>query len=32
MSKVTYEVADKVRAMPHGGLAAVHQIIGLSSD
>ena len=25
-SKVTYEVADKVSAMPHGGLAAVHQI------
>jgi len=26
-SKVTYEVADKVRAMPHGGLAALHQLV-----
>ena len=26
-TKVTYEVADKVSAMPHGGLAAVHQVV-----
>jgi len=25
-TKVTYEVADKVSAMPHGGLAVVHQV------
>lgn len=27
VSKVTYEIADKVSAMPHGGLAAVHQLV-----
>jgi hypothetical protein len=26
-SHVTYEVADRIRAMPHGGLAAVHQLV-----